>query len=366
MRAPDAGPALAVVIPTYRRPDLLRRCLQSVLTARSASVHEVEIVVVEDGAHEESCALVRREFPGVTLVPLTSNRGYPGAVNAGIAASRAAWIMTLNNDTTVEPDVFERLLEVASAEPCLGLAAAQQRFSSDPGRIYSAGTALDAAAHASDRLMGSPASAGEDHPVEVFGACGAAALYRRSMLTEIGGFDELFTFGLEDVDVAWRARMRGWRCLYVPRAIVYHDLGGTVPHGSDRRLRQAGRNRWLLIAKNLDGRQLRRALPRIVIFDVAYVAYACPRFRTLAPIRGRIDGLRLWRTARAAGAAGRTPVRLSKPAPLLAALARRRAWTTVRSSHRQVDGVVPVDGCVVGDADGTDPAEQDRRVGRPA
>src|SRR5438270_518806 len=81
---------------------------------------------------------------------------------------------------------------------------------------------------------------GEDEPVEVFGPCGAAALYRRALLDELGGFDERFAFGLEDADVAWRARMRGWRCLYAPDAIVYHDLGGTVPHGSDLRLFQAG------------------------------------------------------------------------------------------------------------------------------
>jgi glycosyltransferase involved in cell wall biosynthesis len=154
------------------------------------------------------------------------------------------------------------------------------------------------------------------------------------VLEQVGGFDERFVFGLEDADVAWRARMRGWRCVYAPGAVVFHDLGGTIAHGSERRLFMAGRNRWLLIAKNLDRRQLLRHLASIVTFDVAYVAFACVRLRSLAPLRGRFAGLRQWRAARADGAAGRVPVALAPPAPLRDALARRRAWSHARPSSR--------------------------------
>jgi GT2 family glycosyltransferase/glycosyltransferase involved in cell wall biosynthesis len=325
---------LSVVIPTYRRPELLRRCLESVMAARAASSHRVEVVVVDDGSGDESCAMVSSEFPGATLVELGRNRGYAGAVNAGVSAGSGEWVLTLNNDTTVEPDLFDELLAVAQSELDIGIVAAQQRFASDRGRLYSAGMQLDARGHASDRLMGLPVSAGESEPTEVFGACGAAALYRRSLLEQLGGFDERFTFGLEDADVAWRARMGGWRCVYAPGAVVYHELGGTVAHGSERRLFLAGRNRWLLIAKNLDRGQLLRHLVSIVSFDVAYVAYACLRLRSLAPLRGRIAGLREWRTVRAQGAAGRVPVALAPPAPLREALGRRRAWRHASRSGR--------------------------------
>jgi GT2 family glycosyltransferase len=319
-------PALSVVIPNYQRGERLRDCLRSVQAAVAQANHEVEVIVVDDGSGDDSCAIVGSEFPAVALVALPVNRGYPTAVNAGIGASRGEWILTLNNDTTVDPDLFNSLLDVATSMPGIGLVAAQQRFASAPGVIYSAGMQIDARAHASDRLMGAPVSASETEPVNVFGACGAAALYRRSLLARLGGFDERFRFGLEDADLAWRAQMHGWCCLYAPGAIVYHDLGGTVPHGSDLRLFQAGRNRWLLIAKNLDTRQLMKHLPRILVFDLAYLGYACLRLRSLAPLRGRIAGLRLWRSARAAGAAGRRPVALSPATPLRDALSRRRAW----------------------------------------
>jgi GT2 family glycosyltransferase len=328
--------SISVVIPNYRRPQLVVRCLSSVLGAVAASADEIEVIVVDDGSGDGSCDMVRDRFPEVTLVALDANRGYPTAVNAGIAASQGEWVLTLNNDTTVDAGVFAALLEVAHSRPRIGLVAAQQRFSADRDVIYSAGTIVDARGHASDRLMGEPASVGETEPVEVFGACGAAALYRRSMLAELGGLDERFAFGLEDVDIAWRARMRGWSCVYAPAAIVYHEVGGTIRHSSELRLFQAGRNRWLLIAKNMDRGQLIRGLPGILAFDLAYVAFAWVRLRTLAPVRGRIAGLRLWRAARAAGNADRRPIELSPAQPLLAALARRRQWRQAGGDHGAV------------------------------
>jgi GT2 family glycosyltransferase len=263
--------ALSVIVPNFRRPDLLRTCLPSVLDAAAACSERVEVIVVDDGSGDESAEFVRREFPEVRVVALA---------------------------------------------------------------VYSAGLVVDRRGQNADRLMGEPTERGDAEPVEVFGACGAAALYRRDMLDEVGGFDERFRFGLEDADVAWRARMRGWRCLYAPGAIVYHDLGGTVPHGSPLRLHQAGRNRLLLIARNMDGRQLRRNLPRIVAFDLAYVLYGLVRLRSVEPLRGRVAGLRLWRGVRREAAAERRPVGLAAPTPYRTVLARRRAWSLGGSHGR--------------------------------
>jgi GT2 family glycosyltransferase len=319
-------PHLSVVVPNYRRSDLLRRCLTSVQEAVEHARADVEVVVVDDGSRDDSADMVAREFPAVELVALPENRGYPGAVNAGIAAARADWVLTLNNDTTVDPDLFDALLDVARSDPSVGVVAAQQRFASDPGVIYSAGITLTRHGHITDRLMGRPVGDSETVPVEVFGATGSAALYRRSVLEELGGFDEEFRFGLEDADVAWRARMRGWRCLYAPRAIVLHELGGTVPHGTDLRYFQAGRNRLMLIAKNLDTRQLLRAAPRIVAFDLMYVGYALVRLRTTVPLRGRIAGLAKWRAMRRAGADARRPVPMESERTYRDALRRRATW----------------------------------------
>jgi GT2 family glycosyltransferase len=325
-----SSPQLTVVIPNHRAPELLVRCVRSVLAARAASAAAaaIEVIVVDDGSSDGTPELLATRFPEVRVVALPENRGYPAAVNAGVAAAGAPWVLTLNNDTTVDPGLFDALLRAASAAPDVGLLAAQQRFSARPDTLYSAGIVVDRAIQVSDRRIGEPVTASERELTEVFGACGAAALYRRSMLEALGGFDERFRFGLEDADLAWRARAAGWRCLYAPDAVVFHDLGGTVPHGSRRRLYQAGRNRWLLIAKHLARRQLLAHLPQIILFDLAYVLYACPRHRTLAPLRGRIDGLSMWRELRRGGADGRVTVPLTGRGPLRAALRRRRLWRT--------------------------------------
>lgn len=316
-----AAPIVSVIVPNYRRPDLLMRCLES-LKDCSRTV-PTQVVVVDDGSGDDSCDLVRERFPKYLLVSLEKNVGYPAAVNAGLRVSRGEWILTLNNDTVVEPDALEILLAVANSSSDIGSLAAQQRFLSHPQIIYSAGVTVDRRGQAADRLIGHPVADSELEPIEVFGACGAAAMYRRAMLDELGGFDERFLFGLEDVDVSWRARMRGWRCLYVPGAVVYHDLGATVPYGSKARFVQAGRNRMLLIAKNMSTRQLSRYSLSIVMFDVLYVVYTMLRAHTLAPLRGRWQGLRLWRSMRRAGARTRRPVELER-APRFSEVIRRR------------------------------------------
>jgi GT2 family glycosyltransferase len=316
-------PTISVMVTNYKRPDLLLRCLESLEDCCQRV--RAQVVVVDNGSGDESCELVPERFPHFCLVSLEKNVGYPAAVNAGLRVATGEWVLTLNNDTVVESDALEKLLAVASSSDDIGSLAAQQRFLSYPQIIYSAGVTVDRRGQAADRLIGHPVEDSEHEPVEVFGACGAAALYRRTMLEELGGFDERFLFGLEDVDVSWRGRMSGWRCLYVPDAVVYHDLGATVPYGSQTRFVQAGRNRLLLISKNMSTRQLLRNSISILTFDLLYVLYTLLRAHTLAPVRGRWEGLRLWRTMRRAGAVTRRPVELAKPPRFSEVIRRRKA-----------------------------------------
>jgi GT2 family glycosyltransferase len=320
------APVLTVVIPNYRRADLVRRCLNSLRVAIEAFVGEAEVVVVDDGSGDGAVHDLAAEYPWVLFVCLLRNRGYPGAVNAGIRASRTEWIFTLNNDTTVDPRVLTELLGAARERPDVGHLAAQQRFTHDPNRLCSAGLVLDRVGINAERLIGQPLSASESSPTEVFGASGGAAMYRASMLAELGGLDESFVFGLEDADLAWRAQMRGWRCLYVPDAVVFHDYGATVPYGSPHRFLQAARNRVRLVIKNADRGSLLRYGPLMIMYDLAYIAYAVPVHRTLTPVTGRIQALRQWRAIRASGASGRRAIELAPIQGIRAALRRRSAW----------------------------------------
>jgi GT2 family glycosyltransferase len=229
----------------------------------------------------------------------------------------------------VHPDALAELLAGGEADPAVGSVAAQVRFAAWPDTINSAGIEVDELGVARERRLGEPASACEAEPVEVFGASAALALYRRAMLDAVGGFDGSFFAYLEDADLAWRARMAGWRCVLVPRAVALHHHSPTLGHGSEAKHRLVGRNRVRMLAKNASPHQLRRRLPRIVAYDLLYVGYVAATARTLAPLAGRLDGLGDWRAYREAGRAKRRELPLSPSPGLRAALRRNRAYLTV-------------------------------------
>jgi GT2 family glycosyltransferase len=319
------APRLSAIVVNYRRADMTTACLTALRRALRELGEPSEIVVVDNGSGDGSCDAIRTAAPDATLVELPDNRGFPTAASVGIRHSRGEWVMLVNNDVIVEPDAPRALLEAARTRDDVGSAAAQMRFAGDGGTINSAGIGVDRLGIAFDRLLGAPASAGEREPVEVFGACGGAALHRRRMLDELGGMDESYFFALDDADLSWRAQMRGWRCLYVPGAVVHHHHGATTAHGSDLKYFHVGLNRVRTLAKNADRRLLLRYGAAMVAYDAAYVAYAALRDRTLAPLRGRLRGLREWRRYRRAGA-GRRPVELAPVRGLRAALGRHAVW----------------------------------------
>jgi GT2 family glycosyltransferase/glycosyltransferase involved in cell wall biosynthesis len=321
------GTAVSTVIVNHERRDLLRKCLQSLERALERVEEDTEIILVDNGSSDGSVELVEAQFPDVELVRLPRNEGFAGGVAAGIAAARGEWIAVFNNDTTVEPDAVSLMLEAARSKPRVGAVAAQMRFADRREVLNSAGLELDRLGIAADRLVGSRVTDHQERePYEVFGATGGAALFHIDMLEEVGGFDDSFFAFFEDVDLAWRARAHGWRALYAPAAVIYHHHSATARHGSPGKLYLVGRNRVRTLAKNATAEMLLRNAPGMVVYDVAYVAFASLTGGTLAPLQGRLQGLREWRAYRRRGALHRQPVELERPLGFRRALRRHRAW----------------------------------------
>ena len=317
--------SVSAVVVNYRRPDMTVACLGALRAALDRVDGETEIVVVDNGSGDGSPQALRAACPEASVVELPENRGFPSGASEGIRRSTGEWVALINNDVLAEPDAVAAMLAATRGRPDVGSVAAQMRFADDPGVINSAGIGVDRLGIAYDRLLGGPVSASETEPVEVFGASGGAALHRRAMLDAIGGMDETYFFALDDVDLSWRAQMAGWRCLYVPAAVVHHHHGATTAHGSDQKYFHVGLNRVRTLAKNADGRMLRRYGAAAVGYDLAYVAYVAATDRTLAPLRGRVQGLREWRRYRRLGR-GRRAVQLEPVAGLRAALGRKDVW----------------------------------------
>jgi GT2 family glycosyltransferase len=320
-------PTLSAIVVNYRRPEMTCACLVALRQALATVDAPSEIVLVDNGSGDGSADAIRAAVPGVALVELPENLGFPTAASEGIRHSSGEWVMLVNNDVIVEPDAPRELLAAARSRDDVGSIAAQMRFADDAGAINSAGIGVDRLGIAFDRLLGAPPYASETEPVEVFGACGGAALHRRRMLDDVGGMDESYFFALDDADLSWRAQMRGWRCLYAPAAVVHHHHGATTAHGSDLKYFHVGLNRIRTLAKNADRRLLVRYGPAMLAYDIAYVCYAAMTDRTLAPLHGRLRGLREWRRYRRAGT-GRRRVELAPVRGARAALGRRAVWGT--------------------------------------
>jgi GT2 family glycosyltransferase len=224
--APDPRAPVAVAIVSWNSARFLPACLDSL----GALVRPpAEIVVVDSGSTDASVR-VAREHPGVAVDARGENVGFCRGTNLGIAATTSPFVLALNPDTRLERDFLEELLP-AFEDPAVGLAAGKLlRF--ERTILDSAGQELSRSRRPRDRGYGRPDRGQFDSDAEVFGACGAAALYRRAALESIadpGGqvFDEsFFAFG-EDLDVAWRARRLGWRAVYRHRAVGYHARGST-------------------------------------------------------------------------------------------------------------------------------------------
>jgi GT2 family glycosyltransferase len=324
---PGHTPNVDVVVVNRDRADLVAAALRSAAAALAAAGARGEVVVVDNGSTDDSAARVASELPQARWIQLDGNFGFPTAAQTGIEATAGEWVLLLNNDATLERDALERVF--ARAIPAdVGTIALQMRFAARPDVVNSAGIGIDVLGIAYDRLLGAPADRVEAEPTEVFGACAGAALYRRAMLEEIGGFDRGYFLYLDDADVAWRARMAGWRALLVPDAIVWHAHSATTRHGSAFKYFHVGRSRVRMLARNADGRHLLRYGVPILAYDLGYVAFVAARDRTLAPLRGRLAGLREWRAARAETAGRRRPVALDPRQGFVAALRRRRAWRT--------------------------------------
>ena len=257
------APRVTVVIPNWNTREFLEPCLQSL---RRQTFRDFETVLVDSASADGSVGFVGENFPEVRVVALPENRGFSGAVNAGIGASGAEFVVLLNNDTEQDPGWLGALVRAAGRRPEAGLFASKLVDFGDRGRLDGAGDALRRSG-LPYRLGHGEVDRGQSEREEfVFGACAAAAMYRRSVFDEVGLFDEDFFAYCEDGDVSFRAQLAGHRCLYVPGAVVYHV--GSVSTGGKRSAtatRLGTRNGLLLLVKNLPTPLLWGFLPSIVL-----------------------------------------------------------------------------------------------------
>jgi GT2 family glycosyltransferase len=295
-------PLISVVVANWNGRRYLDKCLSSLAAQTYPSV---EITVVDNGSSDGSAAWIAEHFPAIQVIANPANRGFAVANNQGIARSRGAYVALLNNDAWAEPGWLAGLYAAAEQGTRVGMVASLMLSASQPERVDSTGICVDRCGISWDRGGGQSAAAWASGPLDVFGACAGAALYRRAMLDEVGGFDEDFFAYLEDVDLACRARWLGWQARYAPAARVYHIHSGTGGEGSAFKTYWLARNKFPMIIKNYPLPQLWQYLPLILLYDGLSLISALPGRQRWSAVRGRLAGWRAapgaWRKRRARG-----------------------------------------------------------------
>lgn len=237
---------ISVVVVTWNRAALLRNCLRSLRNQRGVTL---EVLVVDNGSVDGSVEMVASEFPEVRLILNTENRGFCAANNQGIESANGEYVALLNNDAEADPGWAGALRETCETDAAVGMVASKILVYEDPTRIDKVGHLIYPDGQNRGRGSGALDVGQFDRLEPVLWPDGCAALYRTSMLREIGGFDEdLFAYG-DDAELGLRARIAGWGCLYAPKAVVRHHRGSTMGLQSVRRLHLIERNRVLLAAK---------------------------------------------------------------------------------------------------------------------
>jgi hypothetical protein len=282
------APLLSAAVLSYDGRHLLEVILPSL--ARQ-SFREFEAIVVDNGSRDDTVAWLGEHWPQVEVVSLPQNVGVTAALNVCARAGRGELVGLFNNDLELEPDCLGELVAALRAHPEAGWAGAKLRDFEQRDVLDGAGDVFTWAATGGRRGHGERDVGQYDEPRAIFGACGGAALYRRTTLAQVGEFDEDFFAFYEDVDWNLRAQLAGFSCRYVPSAVGYHMGSATIGRGlSDFTRYHLWRNTLWIIAKDLPASALLRHAPHLLLGQLVNLAVAV-RDRKLA------IWLRVWRDA---------------------------------------------------------------------
>jgi GT2 family glycosyltransferase len=282
-------PEISVIVLNWNGKHFLEICLGSL---RKQTFRDFEVILVDNGSEDGSAEYVRTHFPEVHLVALSQNLGFCGGNNAGYEHTKGDIVVLLNNDTEVHPDWLLELHNAAARYPNAGSFASKMLYFDERDRLDNCGFGLTSAGLTVDHGRGEIDGIAWAEPRSVFGACAGAGAYRRSMIEKIGFLDnDFFTF-YEDVDLAFRAQLRGYDCVFIPGAIVYHRYRATMNKYRSRQIFLTQRNVEFVYLKNLPFGLMVRSLPQRVLYELGGFLYFAKVGVGTAFLKGKADALR--------------------------------------------------------------------------
>lgn len=262
-------PTISVIIVNYNAEKYLTRCLQALL---AQTYQDFDIIIADNGSSDASLLDLPHDNR-IHILALGRNLGFAAANNRAAALATGKWIALLNPDAFPENDWLEQLLHATQHYPAFSMFGSTQINAGDPTLLDGTGDMY--------HILGIPARGNYQHPIadlpktgEVFAPCAAAALYNKHVFLEAGGFDEAFFCYCEDVDLAFRLRLRGERCLQVKEAVVYHVGSGITGKTSMFAKYHGYRNRFWVFFKNMPTALLLPLLPLHLLLQCFFLIAA--------------------------------------------------------------------------------------------
>jgi GT2 family glycosyltransferase len=279
---------VTVVVVNWNRKALLEECLESL---RKQVYSAFSIIVVDNGSQDGSADFVKTKYPEINVIALSQNLGFATANNLALGNIQTDYVALLNNDAVPDTMWLKNLVAALEAHSQAGFVASKMLLYHQPDIIDRAGDAYTKAGTALLRGRGMKAN-NFNEIAFVFGASAGAALYRMSMLNDIGMFNENFFLLYEDVDLSFRAQLKGYKCLFVPEAIVYHKASHSIVHDSPMSVYYSHRNLEWVYIQNMPARLIPRTILPHIIYNIAALCYFVMRGRGIDYLRAKKDALK--------------------------------------------------------------------------
>jgi GT2 family glycosyltransferase len=282
-------PEMSVIIVNWNGKQFLEECLCAM---RRQAYRNFETILVDNGSSDDSVEYVRTNFPEVKLLTLPENRGFTGGNISAYRQAQGELIVLLNNDTEAHPRWLEEIHKASLLYPDAGSFASRMMYFDNRTRIENCGFDVG--------IEGTTVDLGRDEPEgpqwsaarAIFGACGGAVAYRRRMLEDVGFLDPDFFMVYEDLDLSFRAQLRGHRCIYVPTAIVFHRYRATLGTRPDRQVFYSQRNIEFVYFKNMPLVLMLLSAPQRLFYEIGAAIYFARLGAGAAFMRAKFDAIR--------------------------------------------------------------------------
>jgi GT2 family glycosyltransferase len=271
---------ISIIIVSFNSKNYIKSCLDSVY---GQDYGDFEVIVVDNGSHDGTVTCIKENYPRVILIENNKNLGACEARNQGIEICRGDWVLTLDCDATLNNHFLSAAYQIIKNLPCETGIIQPKILKADKKTIYSKGIYLSFIRRFYDIEKGEADLQKPDISKYIFGACCAAAFYKKEMLQELkddnGYFDKRFFFLVEDVDLSWRAKKKGWKTIYDARLVCLHS-GNSSAFGRQARRYLCFRNRLLSIAKNENALGKLKLMPVFIIYDLMRLLFLSFVFRS--------------------------------------------------------------------------------------